>query len=254
MAGVDATMLMTYPKEITDKHWQKKKGVIGKATKTGLGAELIKCEKLHKKVNVIKLDVGSSSPKTQDDIDRGTKEAKAHYGSAVAPLRKQLLAAKAKADEAEKKLKKAVGGKSAAKEAASISKGLADFALTCKSIDLQASIKAAQERVAKLNAIAAKQLVPSFKKFLKGAQDFLKGDGSADSWNSLMKQNGRSVSNSIKQLDAYNKKFWKDFVKFQGFDLNTMKLAGDDEASNKKRKKVAKLAASQVIEMAKFKG
>jgi hypothetical protein len=254
MAGVDASALSVYPKEITDATWQKKKGLIGKATKTGLGDELKKCEALHKKVDSAKLDVGSNAPKTQADIDKAVKEAKAHYAAAVEPLRKQLLAAKSKAEDAEKKLKKAVGGAAAAKEAAAIAKGLGNFALTCKSVDLQASIKKAEERVAKLNAVAEKMLNDSIKKFLVGAKAFLAGDGSADSWEKLMKQNGRSVSNSVRQLDAYNKKFWSDFSKFQGFDLNTMKLAGDDAASNDKRKKVAKAATAQVVAIAKFKG
>jgi len=253
MAGVDAAALSVYPKEITDATWQKKKGLIGKATKTGLGAELQKCEALHKKIDCVKLDVGSNAPKTQDDIDKAIKEAKAHYAAAVEPLRKQLLAAKSTAEEAEKKLKKAVGGAGAAKEAAAIAKGLGNFAVTCKSIDLQASIKAAEERVAKLNKLATDLLNASLKKFLVGAKAFLAGDGSADSWNKLIKQNGRSVSNSIKQLDVYNKKFWSDFVKFQGFDLNTIKLDGDDDTSNEKRKKLVKSAAAQVIAIAKFK-
>jgi hypothetical protein len=253
MAGVDATALMSYPKEITNAHWQKKKGLIGKATKTGLGAELTKCESLQKKIDVIKLDVGSNSPKTQDAIDQATKEVKAYYSSAVEPLRKQLLSAKSKAEDAEKKLKKKTGGGKAAKEAALIAKGLGNFAVTCKSIDLQASIKAAEARVAKLNAIAAKMLNASIKKFLTGYKAFASGDGSADSWGKLMKQNGRSVSNSIKQLDAYNKEFWSDFVKFKGFDLGTMKLTEDDDKSKKMRKKLAKAAAGQVVAMAKFK-
>jgi len=253
MAGVTALALLQYPKEITDANWQKKKGVIGKATKTGLGAELKKCVVLHKKISTDLLDVMSNAPKSQDDIDKATKAAKAHYASAVAPFRKQLLVAKAKAEEAEKKLKKKPGGGKAAKEAAIIAKGLGNFAVTCKSIDLQASIKAAQDRVARLSAIAAKQLLPSLKKFITGAKSFLSGDGSAESWNSLIKQNGRSVSNSIRQMDAYKAKFWSDFVKFQGFDLNTIGLSDDDDKSKAKRKKLAKVAASQVIAISKFK-
>ena len=253
MAGVDASALSVYPKEITDATWQKKKGLIGKATKTGLGAELQKCEALHKKIDAAKLDVGSNAPKTRDDIEKATKEAKAHYAAAVEPLRKQLLSAKAKAEDAEKKLKKAVGGGAAAKEAAAIAKGLGNFAVTCKSIDLQASIKKAEERVAKLNALATKNLTDSIKKFLTGAKTFLGGDGSAGSWESSIKQNGRSVSNSVRQLDAYNKKFWSDFVKFQGFDLGTLKITEDDDKSKEKRKKLVKLAVAQVAAIAKFK-
>jgi ribulose bisphosphate carboxylase small subunit len=253
MAGVKASALMVYPKEITDAYWQKKKGVIGKTKKTGLGAELKKCQALHKKVECEKLDVMSYNPKSRDDIEKAVKEAKVHYAKAVDPLRKQLLAAKSTAENAEKILKKAVGGGSAAKEAAAVAKGLGNFALTCKSVDLEATIKEAEAKVNKLNALAAKFLNDSIKKFLVGAKTFMSGDGSAESWNSLMKQNGRSVSNSIKQLDAYKKQFWKDFVKFQGFDLNTMKLDGDDDKTKKTRLKLAKAATAQVVAMAKFK-
>ena len=150
-------------------------------------------------------------------------------------------------------MKKAVGGGAAAKEAAAIAKGLGNFAVTCKSIDLQASIKKAEERVAKLNALATKNLTDSIKKFLTGAKTFLGGDGSAGSWESSIKQNGRSVSNSVRQLDAYNKKFWSDFVKFQGFDLGTLKITEDDDKSKEKRKKLVKLAVAQVAAIAKFK-
>jgi len=254
MAGVDAKVLMVYPKEITDANWQKKKGLIGKATKTGLGAELTKCENLHKKIDTGKLDAGSNAPKTREDIDKAVKEVKAHYAAAVEPLRKQLLAAKGTAEAAEKTLKKAVGGGAAAKEAAAIAKALGDFAVTCKSIDLEASIKKAEERVAKLNELATKNLDASIVKFLNGYKAFKASDGSKDSWDKLIKQNGRSVSNSVRQLEAYNKKFWGTFEKtFKGFDLGTMKLADDDDKSKALRQKIAKLAKDQVVEIAKFK-
>jgi hypothetical protein len=253
MAGVDASAIAGYPKDITDAVWQKKKGLIGKATKTGLGAELLKCEALHKKIDVAKLDVGSNAPKSQDDIDTATKEAKAHYAAAVEPLRKQLLAAKGVAEAAQATLKKKVGGGDAAKAAGAIADSLGNFAVTCKSIDLDASIAKAEERVAKLNMLAAKLLNESLKKFLVGYAKFKAGDGSKASWDENIKQNGRSVSNSIKQLDQYRDEFWSEFVKFQGFDLGTLGMMDDDDKSKDDRKALAKKAAGQVKEMALFK-
>jgi len=253
MAGVDASALAAYPKEITDANWQKKKGLIGKAVKTGLGAELIKCENLQKKIDTAKLDAGSSAPKSTEDIDKAVKEAKAHYAAAVEPLRKQLLAAKGTAEEAEKKLKKAVGGGAAAKEAAAIAKALGNFAVTCKSVDLEASIKKAVDRVAMLNKKATDELDKSILKFLTTYKTFKASDGSKDNWEKLIKQNGRSVSNSVRQLDAYNKKFWGTFKNFQGFDLGTLKLTEDDDKTKAMRLKLAKLAKDQVVEIAKFK-
>jgi len=158
MAGVSATALKNYPQTITDASWQKKKGVIGKTIKTGLGAELKKCEAIHKKIDVSKLNVMAASPLRPADVDQAIKLAKEHYSAVVEPFRKQLLAAKSKADEAEKKLKKAPGGGKSAQEAAAIAKALGNFAVTCKSIDLLADIKAAKERVAKLTAAANVQI------------------------------------------------------------------------------------------------
>lgn len=76
----------------------------------------------------------------------------------VETFRKQLLVATSKADEAEKTLKKAPGGGKSAQEAAAIAKALGNFAVTCKSIDPLADIKAEKERVAKLTAAATAQI------------------------------------------------------------------------------------------------
>jgi len=253
MAGLDASAIAAYPKEITDANWQKKKGLIGKTTKTGLGAELLKCEALHKKVDCLKLDVGTNAPKTQADIDTATKDAKAHYAAAVEPLRKQLMAAKTVAETAEVTLKKKIGGKDAAKAAGDVAKALGNFAVTCKSIDLDASIKKAEDRVAKLNDLAAKLLNDSLKKYLVGYAKFKAGDGSVKSWDADIKQNGRSVSNSVKQLALYNAAFWKELVKFQGFDLGTLGMMEDGDKANDERKALAKKAAGQVKVIATFK-
>lgn len=252
MAGISSVELVKYPKELTDADWQKKKGLLAKAVKTGLGSELKKGEALHGKLDSAKLEADSNAPKTREDLDLAIKQAKDHYKSAVEPLIAQLKQIVKVAEETEKVLsgKKL---KDAAAAAAAIAKRADLFSITCKSVDLEASIKRAEERIDKLNQLAAQMLNSSIAKFLKGAKEFLSGDGSAASWNDKIKQNGRSVSNSVRQLENYNKAFWKEFQKFQGFDLGTMKLTGDDEKSKELRLKVVRLAVKQVADIARFK-
>jgi hypothetical protein len=94
--------------------------------------------------------------------------------------------------------------------------------------------------------LAAKFLKESIKKFLVSSKTYLNKDGTVTEWDDLVKQNGRSVSNSVKQLANYNTEFWGKFKMLQGFDLVTMKLSGDEPATIKKRAVVLKEAIRQV--------
>ncbi len=101
MAGVKPEDLTGhFPALLKDSDWQKKKGKIGRMVKTGLGAELKKVES----------------------------------------LRKQLFVAKSKAEDAAKKLKKKPLGGDAAKAAAAVAKAAGQFAVTCKSLDLETPV------------------------------------------------------------------------------------------------------------------
>jgi hypothetical protein len=253
MSGVSPAALMEYPKELTDADWQKKKGLMAKAVKTGLGAELKKGEALHKKVDTAMLSADNNAPKSMEDLEAGIAGAKKHYGDAVDPLIKQLKTIVAEAKSAEAAMTKGKY-KDAATAAAAIAKKADLFSVTCKSVDLEASIKRGKERVDKLNVIAAKMLTESIKKFLVSTKVFLAGDGSKDSWDENVKQNGRSVSNSVRQLKNYNAAFWKDFQKFDGFDLSAMKLNDDEDKSKERRLKLCRDAIKQVVDIAKFKG
>jgi hypothetical protein len=253
MAGVSASALIEYPKELTDADWQKKKGLMAKTVKTGLGAELKKGEALHKKVESHKLEADSNAPKSMEDLEVGIAEAKKHYREVVQPLINQLKTIVTEAKSAEAAMTKGKY-KDAAAAAVIIGKKADLFAITCKSVDLEASIKRGTERVDKLNTLAAKLLMDSIKKFLVSSKTFLASDGSVESWDDNVKQNGRSVSNSVRQLKNYNVVFWKDFQKFDGFDLGTMKLNDDEDKSKEKRLKLCRDAIKQVVEIAKFKG
>lgn len=253
MAGIDAIQLMVYPKELTDADWQKKKELLSKTIKTGLGAELKKGEALHKKIKTNKLEADCNAPKSKDDLDQGIKDAKAYFKSHVEPLIAQLKVVVSTAKATEAAMTKAKHKKSAA-AAADIAKSADRFAVACKSVDLEATIKRGQERIDRLNMLAANLLNASIKKFIVSAKLFLASDGNMQSWEDNIKQNGRSVSNSVRQLDNYNKAFWAKFQKFQGFDLPTLGLHGDEPKTKEARLKLAREAVKQVADIAKFKG
>lgn len=252
MAGIPPMDLLNYfPATLKDSDWQKKKGKIGRMVKTGLGAELKKVESLVKKVDTSTLDPSSNPSKTIEDLDKKVASAKAEYQKSIEPLRKQLLVAKSKAEDAAKKLKKKPLGGDAAKAASAVAKAAGQFALTCKSLDLEAPVAKVKADIQKKNDLAQKMLRGSIQKFAVGAKAFL-SDPTEKSWGSNIKQQGRSVSNCVAQLTSYRAKFWKDFVRFQGFDTSTLKIAKDPEFE-KKAVFIVKKALTQVKAIAAFK-
>ncbi len=252
MAGiVPGTFVIKCPPELKDAHWQKKKGKVGKMVKTGLGAELKKLEALLKRVNTSNLDPASTPSKTMEELKAKVEAAKSEYKSSIPPIQKQLKVIQKVAAEAEAKLKKMPLGKDARKAAAAVGKAAEWYSVTCKSLDLEGSIAKVKASIDKKNMLAAKLLKASLAKFITGAKAFL-SDPTKSSWESNIKQQGRSVSNSVAQLEPYKKQFWTEFEKFKGFDLDTLKIADDDQFADKTTKLV-KAAAKQVGAIAKFK-
>ncbi|MCV2867515.1 hypothetical protein OEW28_02610 [Defluviimonas sp. WL0002] len=252
MAGIDIYSL-NYPKALTNADWQKAKGKIGKLTKTGLGDALTKAEAAFKKIDKSVLDPSSNPLKTMDELQDAVDRAKKHYAATVVPFAKELDNVIKAAKDAESKLGKAIGGKDAAKAAAAVQKEAEWLRVGCKSLDLEKPVEKVKADIQKKNDLAAKFLNDSLKKFATGAATFLRSP-SKESWESNIKQQGRSVSNSVAQLQNYRAKFWKDFEKFKGFDQGTLGLEGDDDAVNEKRSKIVKLAVMQVKSIAAFKG
>ena len=251
MAGIDIYKF-NYPKELTDADWQKAKGKIGKLHKTGLGAELKKAEAMFKSVDKSVLDPSSNPHKTLASLATAVKAAKAHYVSVVVPISKQMDKIVAAASDASTKLNKAVGGGSAAKAADAVKKAAETFRVTCKSLDLDTPIAKVKADIDKKNQLAAKLMGQALTKWAVGAKAFL-ADPSWANWDTHIKQQGRSVSNSVAQLEQYNAQFWKDFQKFQGFDSVTMGFKKDDPKLAEKMSKVVKLASAQVKVIAAFK-
>ncbi len=252
MAGVSPyDLLDSFSATLTNSDWQKKKGKIGKMKKTGLGPELKKVESLVKKINLAVLDPASNPSKSIEELDKKVALAKAEYQKSVDPLRKQLFVTKSKAEEAAKKLKKMPLGGDAAKAATAVAKAAGQFALTCKSLDLDTPVAKVKADIQRKSDAAQKFLRGSLQKFAVGAKAFM-SDPTEKSWGSNIKQQGRSVSNSVAQIGSYRAKFWKDFEKFKGFDTSTLKIANDPEFE-KKAKFIVKKAVTQVKAIAAFK-
>lgn len=251
MAGiVPGAFVAKCPIELKDAHWQKKKGKVGKMVKTGLGAELKKLEALVKRVNSTKLDPASTPSKTLEELQAKVNTAMTEYKTSIPPIRKQLKVVETVAAKAAAKLKKVPLGKDARKAAEAVGKAASHYAVTSKSLDLEGSIEQVKASIKKKNMLAAKLLKASLKKFISGAKTFL-SDPSKSSWESNIKQQGRSVSNSVAQLKPYKAQFWTEFEKFKGFDLSTLKIA-DDEQFSEKTSRLVKAAAKQVGAIAKF--
>lgn len=251
MAGIDIYKF-TYPKELTNANWQKAKGKIGKLHKTGLGAELTKAEAMFKSVDLSVLDPSSKPHKTVDSLNVAVKAAKAHYASVVIPISKQMDKVATAAKDAATKLKKAVGGGSAAKAAEAVEKSAVKLRIACKSLDLETPIDKVKADIDKKNMLAAKLLKQSITKWAAGAKVFL-ADPGWESWDANIKQQGRSVSNSVAQLAGYREQFWKDFEKFKGFDPDTLGFKRDDPKLAEKMSKTVKLATTQVKAIAAYK-
>ncbi|MCF6305861.1 MAG: hypothetical protein L3J33_10880 [Rhodobacteraceae bacterium] len=253
MAGIRPSDLqISCPAELKNAHWQKAKGKVGKLIKTGLGAELKKLEIMLKKVDLAKLDPASSPSKSLVELTKKIVLAKKEYATKVEPLRKQLGVIRTKADEAEKKMKSTPMGANAAKAAMAVGKAADFYMVACKSLDMIGSVEKVKLDIAKKNALAEKLLKGSLAKFAAGAKVFL-ADPTEASWGKNIKQQGRSVSNSLAQLQNYRAKFWKNFEKFKGFDTGTLKIAKDPEFA-KKSSFIVKKAIEQIKQIAAFKG
>ncbi len=252
MAGISPYDLLDYfSATLTNSDWQKRKGKIGKMKKTGLGPELKKVESLVKKVDIAALDPASAPSNTIEELDKKVASAKVEYKKSVEPLRKQLFTAKSKAEEAAKTLKKMPLGGDAAKAAGAVAKAAGQFALACKSLDLETPAAKVRATIQKKSAVAQNFLRGSLQKFAVGAKAF-SSDATEKSWNSNIKQQGRSVSNSVAQIGSYRAKFWKDFQKFQGFDTGALKISGDPQFETK-AKFIVKKALTQVKAISAFK-
>ncbi|HPE25012.1 hypothetical protein [Albidovulum sp.] len=252
LAGIK-TGYLPYPSILTNKDWQKKKGLIGKMKKTGIGSALDKAEAVHKKIDWAYLAVNRENPANMEELKKAIQEVKNYYAKLIVPYQKALTEVADTAEGAIKDVKKMIGGGSVVKAIEAIVKEAKTQRVTLKSFDFEADIKEVAERIERRQQLARVHMNDSLKKFVVGAKAFL-SDPTPESWDKHIKQAGRSVSNSVKELEDYNRVFWKDFQKFGGFDLIAMKIdTRSPEFADITTKKV-KAAVVQVKEIASFKG
>lgn len=249
MAGIDIGTL-GYPDDLKDAVWQKKKGILGKAKKTGIGDLLDKAETAFKKIDLVKLDPRANNPKNKEALEKAVKEAKAYYKSNIPPLQEMMTKIIAQCEKVEKENSALLKG--AKSGIADVKKAAETYRVRLKSLDLDAAVKEVEARIAKRQDLAKKLLSGSLAKFAAGAKAFL-ADPTPESWEKNIKQQGRSVSNSVAELEAYNKAFWKEFEKFKGFDLPTLKVDPKDPEFSKVATAYVKAAISQVKNIAAFK-
>ena len=210
-----------WPKELTNKEWQKKKGLkdkLKKATKTGLGKMLEDAEKEWKKINWDSLDAStamkpvdpSAKYKAIQEIAFAKAQALAELKNQVATTRKVLMKASGLARDA---AKSGELSKDATVAANAISKGLLDQEQLIRTISLDDFAQKAQRfqqlfdmQVNKLDG-DINNLEAAIKKVLKTPTH--------EQWNAEVKQRCRSVGNTLGNFDVF-KAQWKVWVKFDG--------------------------------------
>jgi hypothetical protein len=218
MAGIRPDVLKKWPAELTDKSWQKAKGLAGKAAgATGLGKVLDTAEKMHKAIDFSQL---TPQAKSFDEIASATKASKDYYAKHVVPLHDYLLKTVQKtADDAATKLNKSALTKSAGKAATAISKAALNFATSLKSVDLDAEVKHCEEEIKKqlkMYIDPVPKIIGKIDLFLKDIDNFVKkvdkesllalatGDGGArgyctglQHWDQLLKKNMPGLTDPI---------------------------------------------------------
>lgn len=251
MAGM-AIGYYGHPKILTNSDWQKKKGLIGKAKKTGVGALLDAAEAAHAKIDWAAIDPRTANPANGAALKKAIADAKGIYGKVIPPYEKALTAVANQVDKASNDVKKLPGSGSIIKALDAIKKAAVQQRVLLKSLDLDSAIKEVAERIERRQQLAKVHMQDSIKKFAAGAKAFL-SDPQFDRWDSTIKQPGRSVSNSVKELEEYNAKFWKEFQKFDGFDKETIGFDKNDPNVGEEMSKLVKAAAAQVKAIAAFK-
>lgn len=214
--------LTDYPKEATNKAWQKAKSIKDKVqekTKTGLGDELEAAEKAWNKINWDSLDARSamgkvdesSKFKSEKEFDFAKAVATAELKGPVAFARKALIKASGTARDISKNKDLS---KDAAAKATEISKKLLDLEGQLRDIKLD-DFDEKKSRYIELFQMQMK----GFKKAVLDLEDGLRKvvqSPTRETWNNEAKQKFRSVANT---LGNYPDKFdgmWKVWVKFDG--------------------------------------
>ena len=155
-----------YPKTLTNKDWQKKKGVIAKIVgKTGIGDQMKTLEANYKAIDWKQLDALTAlqgKDQNMEKLEDFKKSSKAYYQSKVLPVREEALNLSRLADKVADQWKKSKKiPKGSRQHAELVAKEALNFATAIKSIPdnvVLANIKKVEESIQKKLEFARKNI------------------------------------------------------------------------------------------------
>ncbi len=139
----------------------------------------------------------------------------------------------------------------AAKSAGEVAKAAANYATDWKNLEFTKALMIARASLSKGDKAENKAIDESIRKFIAGAKKFLEDD-SAASWGLHIQTQGENLTKALHANERYVKKFWKQFAKFKGFNLSSLRLMDNDAQSRERRTAIIKLALVQAVSMSKF--
>jgi hypothetical protein len=240
MAGIAAKELMSWPATLTNKSWQKAKGVIAKAAgETGVGAALDAAENRHGRIDFTQLE---PTVRVRSEIPTAVATAKRYYATNIEPLRDDLAKVISKAEAAKKKLAKIPLSKDTIKALDKIIGDAEKFRVSLKSVDLDAILKRLDAELSRKEGTAAPILKP---KNIDNAISLVTAFGKKPSIATWPKQPLRAIGAALKQInhEPWAKKHQTVFAgTFKSFDeeaLGIKDAPNDDEAKRMKAIAVA---------------
>jgi len=237
------TFLTEYPKELTNKAWQKEKSItdkLKKNTKTGLGDALEAAAKAWDKISwnmliadnaMFTVDSGGKY-RGEEEFEFAKANAKAELAGAVASARKCLMAA---SKEAHNTSENKELSKDAVKKAVTLSKGLMDMESNLRDIKLD-DFDEKKKRWLQLKDMQMKALKKDIENLEKALLAVAK-EPTLKYWSDNVKQKFRSVGNTLGNFNEF-KEEWKTWQPWDGFQAERHPLV-------KKAKKGEEAAAAE---------
>lgn len=237
-----------YPTILTNKDWQKKKGLIAKMVgKTGVGEQMDAVENKFKAVDWSKFYAKLVCAKEKGvvasiHVDDKVKEMKSEYGKSVEALRKEIIKLENVAKKTAETFKKKTGvPKSSTKHAEAVAKAASLFLTAMKDnsvyfAQVEKEFGEEKARIQRLEGIAAKAVLREIDNIVKYAKE-LKSNPTVEQYIGGAKtgfhQSIRGVGAALlnlsgdKKLEAFKDKIWRPMT------LDSFKPKEDGEVLGK---------------------
>lgn len=255
------TFLTDYPKNLTNKAWQKEKSIADKLkskTKTGLGEALEAAETAWNKISwntliadnaMFTVDKGGKY-RGEDEFEFAKANAKAELAGAVASARKALMAASGAARDTSQNKDLS---KDAVKKAQELSKGLLDLEANLRDIKLD-DFDDKKDRWLQLKGMQMKALKKDIENLEKALLAVAK-EPTLKYWNDNVKQKFRSVGNTLGNFNEF-KEDWKVWQPWDGFQAERhplVKKAKKGEEAAAEEQAIKAILKETIPELAKLK-